>query len=100
TRADLCRSIRREGVSLLLSNSVRQKAFSSRHCEERSGRSNPLCVVSGLLRGACHRAHSREPLARNDIPKSLISSRSYASGAIVPGLAALFLYEVNAFNAH
>jgi hypothetical protein len=43
-------------VSLLLSNPVREKAVSSRHWEERSGRSNPVCVVSGLLRGACHRA--------------------------------------------
>jgi hypothetical protein len=40
-----------------------------RHCEERKRRSNPVVtLISGLLRGACHRAghFGPGPLARND----------------------------------
>ncbi|HEX7884055.1 MAG TPA: hypothetical protein VF499_15120, partial [Afipia sp.] len=46
----------------------RAAEYMIRHCEERLRRSNPvLLVVSGLLRGACHRAAlCADPLARND----------------------------------
>src|SRR6266481_5891750 len=51
----------------------RRDRYILRHCEARSDEAIQfLCVASGLLRGACHRAarslssgaHSRDPLAR------------------------------------
>ena len=47
---------------------VRAMPF-QRHCEERSDEAIQIhCEISGLLRGACHRAghFGPDPLARND----------------------------------
>jgi hypothetical protein len=57
-----------------------------RHCERSEAIHSSFTRRDGLLRGACHRAHSRDPLARNDAGTHL---RDLAAG-FARGLACSF----------
>jgi hypothetical protein len=57
--------------------SVIEARRKSRHCEERKRRSNPLFLAALWIasRSLSSGAHSRDPLARNDVDSSEMESR-------------------------